>query len=142
VAQAALNAGNPVALTRLPPELADAAAALWEHALRLSQQTALVGDNAARVRERALADAREQIGRLMTELSADRTALRARDRRIVDLESQLDEQRREVEIVIARAIAKNRTLRTPIRRRPRPPKKKSVVKKKERGLPKRSQRRV
>src|SRR5271156_5535041 len=46
--QAALNAGNPVALSRLPPEFADAAAALWEQALRLSQQTAVTDHNAAR----------------------------------------------------------------------------------------------
>jgi Plasmid replication region DNA-binding N-term len=38
--QAALNAGNPVALTRLPPEFADASVELWERALRLSLQTA------------------------------------------------------------------------------------------------------
>jgi hypothetical protein len=34
--QAALNAGDPVALTRLPSELADAAVAQWEQALRLA----------------------------------------------------------------------------------------------------------
>src|ERR1700722_11321910 len=102
--QAALNAGNPVALTRLPPEFADAAVALWEQALRLSQQTALVEDNAARanlerlrrdtdqrihsiklrerewdlaarVRERALTDAREQVNLLLKELAADRAEL-------------------------------------------------------------------
>jgi hypothetical protein len=85
-----LNAGDPIALTRLPPELADAAVAQWEQALRLAQQTATYEDNAARahleqlrrdtelrshsvelrekewdlaarVRERALADAREQV---------------------------------------------------------------------------------
>ena len=38
--QAALNAGEPLALTRLPPEVAEAAVALWEKALRLSLQTA------------------------------------------------------------------------------------------------------
>lgn len=137
--QAALNAGNPVALTRLPTEFADAAAALWEQALRLSQQTALVDDNAARaelaqrrrdvdqrlrsmelrekewdmaarVRERALADAREQIGLLMAELSADRAVLRSRDARIADLETQLEEYRRQLATVIARAIAKNRAV--------------------------------
>jgi hypothetical protein len=48
--QAALSAGNPVALTRLPPELADAAVSLWEQALQLSQQTVTVDDNAARMR--------------------------------------------------------------------------------------------
>ena len=46
--QAALNAGDPIALTRLPPELADAAVAQWEQALRLAQQTAKVEDSAAR----------------------------------------------------------------------------------------------
>src|SRR5450755_1903950 len=48
--QAALNAGNPVALTRLPPEFADAAVELWERALRLSWQTATTDDNAARTK--------------------------------------------------------------------------------------------
>jgi hypothetical protein len=46
--QAALNAGDPIALTRLPPELADAAVAQWEQALRLAQQMAKVEDSAAR----------------------------------------------------------------------------------------------
>src|ERR1700722_5078432 len=135
--QAALNAGNPVALTRLPPEFADAAVALWEQALRLSQQTALVEDNAARanleqlrrdtdqrihsiklrekewdlaarVRERALTDAREQVNLLLKELAADRAELRTRDARIADLENQLEEQRRQLVAVIARAVSKNR----------------------------------
>lgn len=135
--QAALNAGNPVALTRLPTEFADAAAALWEQALRLSQQTALVDDNAARaelelrrrdidqrtrsmelrekewdmaarIRERALVDAREQVSLLMSELSADRATLRSRDRRIAYLESELDENRRHLSALVARAVAKNR----------------------------------
>ena len=52
--QAALNAGDPVALTRLPPELADAAVAQWEQALRLAQQTARQEDSAARVELREL----------------------------------------------------------------------------------------
>src|SRR6202012_4404918 len=46
--QAALNGGDPLALTRLPPELADAAVAQWEQALRLSQQTANYEGNLAR----------------------------------------------------------------------------------------------
>jgi len=135
--QAALNAGDPVALTRLPPELADAAVAQWEQALRLAQQTAKVEDNvarahldelrrdtdqrarsvelrekewdlAARVRERALADARDHVNVLMKELAIDRAELRAREARIVDLESQVEEHRRQLATVIARAIAKNR----------------------------------
>src|SRR5450631_1061604 len=105
--QAALNAGDPVALTRLPPELADAAVAQWEQALRLSQQTARVEDNtarayleqlrrdtdararsvelrekewdlAARVRERALADTREQVNLLLRQLAGATGELRAR----------------------------------------------------------------
>jgi hypothetical protein len=160
--QAALNAGDPVALTRMPPEVADAAAALWERALRLSQQTALIDDKAARarleqlrhdvdqrlrsmelrekewdmaarVRERALADAREQVGLLMTELSADRAAIRARDKRIADLDSQLEENRRQLAAVIARAIAKNRALATPARRRKATPESPRQMNPKKRG---------
>jgi hypothetical protein len=169
--QAALNAGNPVALTRLPPEFADAAVSLWEQALRLSQQTAVIDDNAARahleqlrrdidhrvrsmemrekewdmaarVRERALADAREQIGLLMKELAADRVALRAREVRIADLESQVEEHRRQLATVIARAIAKNRAVavKKPKRKiRPRP---KRRVMPKKRVPSKHSPRRV
>jgi hypothetical protein len=169
--QAALNAGNPVALTRLPPEFADAAVALWEQALRLSQQTAVIDDNAARahleqlrrdidhrvrsmemrekewdmaarVRERALADARDQIGLLMKELAADRVALRAREVRIADLESQVEEHRRQLATVIARAIAKNRAVavKKPKRKiRPRP---KRRVMPKKRVPSKHSPRRV
>ena len=137
--QAALNACDPIALTRLPPELADAAVAQWEQALRLAQQTAKVEDSAARahleqlrrdtdvrarsvelrekewdiaarVRERALADAREHVNLLLKELATDRVELRSRDTRIADLESQLEEHRRQLATVIARAIAKNRVL--------------------------------
>jgi hypothetical protein len=48
--QAALNAGDPLALSRIPPELADAAVAQSEQAPRLSQQTAKHDDNEARAR--------------------------------------------------------------------------------------------
>jgi hypothetical protein len=135
--QAALNAGDPLALSRLPPELADAAVAQWEQALRLSQQTAKYEDSqarlqleqlrretdvrvrsvelrekewdiAARVRERALTDAREQVNLLMKELALDRAELRARDARIADLENQIEEHRRQLVTVISRAVSKNR----------------------------------
>src|SRR5271156_783121 len=135
--QAALNAGDPLALSRLPPELADAAVAQWEQALRLSQQTAHYEGNqaraqleqlrretdvrvrsvelrekewdmAARVRERALGDAREQVNLLMKELALDRTELRSRDAHIAELENQLEEHRRQLVTVIARAVSKNR----------------------------------
>jgi len=135
--QAALNAGDPLALSRLPPELADAAVAQWEQALRLSQQSAKHDDNeararleqlrretdirvrsvelretewdmAARVRERALTEAREQVNLLMKELATERAELRARNALITDLEGQLEEHRRQLATVIQRAIDKNR----------------------------------
>jgi hypothetical protein len=137
--QAALNAGNPVALTRLPPEFADAAVELWEQALRLSLQTAKTDDNAARsnleelrrdtdtrarslelrekewdmaarVRERALVDTREQVNVLLKELSNATAEIRARDTRIADLESQLEDHRRQLVTVISRAVAKRRAV--------------------------------
>ena len=169
--QAALNAGNPVALTRLPPEFADAAVALWEQALRLSQQTALVEDNAARanleqlrrdtdqrihsiklrerewdlaarVRERALTDAREQVNLLLKELAADRAELRTREARILDLESQLEEHRRQLATVITSAIAKNRALTAKKSRRTLRAEPESRVSLKKRALLKPSGRRA
>jgi Plasmid replication region DNA-binding N-term len=140
--QAALNAGDPVALARLPPELAESAQAFWEQALRLAGQTAQHDDNAARakldelrrdtdvrarslelrekewdmaarVRERALTDAREHVNVLMKELVLNRAELRARDTRIADLESQVEDYRRQLATVIARAISKKRSGATP-----------------------------
>jgi hypothetical protein len=137
--QAALNAGNPVALTRLPPEFADAAVALWEQALRLSLQTAQQDDSAgraeleelrrdtgvrarslelrekewdmaARVRERALTDAREQVNMLLKELANTSTELRSNRVQIVDLQSQIEDYRRQLATVIARAVGRSRAL--------------------------------
>jgi hypothetical protein len=139
--QSALNVGDPLALTRLPPELADAAVAQWEQALRLAHQNAAHDDNAARahleqlrrdtaarahsvelrekewdmaarVRERALADTREQVNVLMQELAADRAELRFRDARIADLETQLEACRQHLTQLVARALARNRALKT------------------------------
>jgi chromosome segregation ATPase len=136
--QAALDAGNPVALTRLPPEFADAAVELWEQALRLSLQTAKVDENgarqrleelrqesnlklrslelrekewdmAARVRERALADAREQVMVLVGELAVTRAELRSRERRNVDLATQVEQLREQLANLIAKAVARHRS---------------------------------
>lgn len=135
--QAALNAGDPIALTRLPPELADAAVAQWEQALRLAQQTASYEDNAARahleqlrrdtevrarsvelrekewdlaarIRERALTETREHVNVLLKELALGSAELRARETRIADLEAQLEQSREQLATVIARAIVKHR----------------------------------
>src|SRR5450631_2085817 len=136
--QAALNAGDPIALTRLPPELADAAVAQWEQALRLAQQTASYEDNAARahleqlrrdtevrahsvelretewdmaarVRERALAETREHVNVLLKELALGSAEIRSRETRIADLEVQLEQLREQLATVIARAIVKHRS---------------------------------
>ena len=138
--QSALNAGDPVALTRLPPELADAAVAQWEQALRLAQQTARQEDSAARahlqelrrdtdvrvhslelrekewdlavrLRERALADTRDQVNLLIKELAIDRAELRSRDTRIADLETQIEAYRQQLARVVARAVTRNRALK-------------------------------
>ena len=146
--QAAINTGNPLALSHLPPELADAAVAQWEKALSLAQQTAQVDDSAARaqleqlrretarhahaiaqrekdwniaarVRERALVEAREQIHVLLTELAADRVELRSCKTRIADLESQNEGYRQQLALLVTRAVTRNRAMRT---RTPRPTK--------------------
>jgi hypothetical protein len=143
--QSALNAGNPVALTRLPPEFADAAVDLWERALRLSLQTAKTDDTAAharvqelkretdararslelrekewdmaaRVRERALTDTREQVNLLLKELGNATAEARTREIRIADLETHLETQRRQLVTVIASAVTKSRAASAPKRR--------------------------
>jgi hypothetical protein len=139
--QSALNGGDPLALTRLPPELADAAVAQWEQALQLAHQNATHDDNAARahleqlrrdtdarahsvelrekewdmaarVRERALADTRDQVNVLMQELAADRAELRFRDMRIADLEAQIEAYRQQLARVVTRTVTRNRALMT------------------------------
>jgi hypothetical protein len=136
--QAALNAGNPNALTRLPPDFATAAADLWEQALALAQQTAKSDDNAARERlkeiesenqlrahslelrekeweagarerERALADAREHLLLLSKSLGRDQATLQARDQRILDLEAQIEQYRQQIAGLIAGATTRHRT---------------------------------
>jgi Plasmid replication region DNA-binding N-term len=144
--QAALNAGNPVALSRLPPEFADSAVNLWEQALRLSLQTVKSDDNAARahldqlrrdtdfrvhsvelrekqwdmaarVRERALTEAREQVGVLVGELAATRAELRSRDLQNADLVAQIEHMHRQMAAVIAKAVVRHRSAP---RSRPKP----------------------
>jgi hypothetical protein len=60
---------------------------------------------AARIRERALADAREHVGPLLSELSAVRAALRLQKTHIGELEAEVQ----QLSGVIERAISKNRT---------------------------------
>ena len=58
-------------------------AAARAHSLELREKE---WDMAARIRERALADTRDQVNVLMQELAADRAELRFRDASIADLE--------------------------------------------------------
>jgi hypothetical protein len=62
-------------------------AALSDARARSVELRAKEWDTAARVRECALADAREHVNLLLQELATDRASLRARDARISDLES-------------------------------------------------------
>jgi Plasmid replication region DNA-binding N-term len=166
--QSALNGGDPLALTRLPPELADAAVAQWEQALRLAHQNATYDDNAARahleqlrrdtdararsvelrekewdlaarVRERALADTRDQVNLLMKELAIDRTELRFRDARIADLETHIEAYRQQLARVVARAVARNRASKSkkPAPRSPRRSASKTRIRAKKRSQSKR-----
>jgi chromosome segregation ATPase len=163
--QSALNGGDPLALTRLPPELADAAVAQWEQALRLAHQNAIYDDNAARthleqlrrdtdararsvelrekewdmaarVRERALADTRDQVNLLMKELATDRAEVRFRDARIADLETQIEAYRQQLARLVARAVARNRALKD---QKPAPRPRKSSASKTRIRAKKRSQ---
>jgi hypothetical protein len=129
--------GDPAALTRMPAEIADLADGLWQRALKLAGEAAKQNDNAARerlaqiqvenelraqsfalreaewdtaarVRERALADSREHLLLLTKTLGRDQATLRARDSRIADLESQIEDYRRQIATLIGGAVARNR----------------------------------
>ena len=64
-----------------------------------------------------------------TNLPADRATLKARESRIAELESQVEDYRRQLALVITRAVAKNRAL---VERKPR-----TVARPKPRAAPKR-----
>jgi hypothetical protein len=149
--------GDPASLARLPSDVADLADQLWQRALTLASQSAKREDNAARERleririenevraqsfalrekefetsarerERALSDSRAHLLSTLKMLESDRTALRAKDQRIADLEAQIEAYRGQLATVITRAVAKNRALarampRAALRSRLKPAKK-------------------
>jgi hypothetical protein len=156
--------GDPAALTRLPSEIIEAVEAIWQRALALAAQSAQRDDNAARERleqirienqvraqsfemrerasesaarerERALADSRDHLLSTLRMLESDRATLTAREARIVELEAQAEDYRRQLARVIARTVAKNRVLAvrepraTPQRRSKRPAKRRPSTKK-------------
>jgi hypothetical protein len=138
--------GDPAALTRLPIEIIEAVEAIWQNSLSLAAQSAKNDQNAARERleririennvraqsfelrerefetaarerERALADSRDHLLSTLRMLEADRATLKAREARIVDLEAQVEDYRKQLALVITRAVAKNRAL---VERKSRP----------------------
>ena len=70
------------------------------------------------MRERALADARDHVNILLTELATDRADLRARNARMADLETQLEAYRQQLALLVTRAVARNRALKA---KKPWPP---------------------
>ena len=150
--------GDPAALTRLPSEIVEAVETIWQRSLALAAQTAKNDHNAAgerlvririendvraqslemrerayetaaRERERALADSRDHLLSTLRMLESDRATLKARETRIAELESQVEDYRRQLALVITRAVAKNRAL---VERKPR-----SVARPKPKVSPKR-----
>jgi hypothetical protein len=136
--------GDPAALTRMPPDIADLADGMWQRALKLAGEAAKNDDNAARerlrrieiendirahsldlrekewdaaarARERALADARDHLVLVMKSLGREQATSEARDARIADLEGQIDQYRQQIASLIAAAIAKNHG--RPVRRK-------------------------
>ncbi len=101
-------------------------------------------DLAARVRERALTEARDQINVLLKELAADRAELRSREARIVDLEAQIEGYRQQLALVVTRAVARNRALRAnkPAPRSRKTPASKTRIRPKKRSQSKRPKRRA
>jgi Plasmid replication region DNA-binding N-term len=132
-------AGDPAALTRLPAEIVDLTDGIWQKALALASQAAKIDDNAARerlaqlqleneiraqsfgvrerdldiatrYREQALAEARAQVTSLLKELALDRETMRAQVARIIDLNAQVDDYRRQLALLVTRAVTRHRSL--------------------------------
>jgi hypothetical protein len=129
--------GDPVALTRMPAEIAALADGMWQRALKLSSEAATHDDNAARERlrqlevenevkqrsfelrereidtqarerERALADARDHLLSLSKALSREQMTNQAQAQRIADFEKEVAQYREQIGALIAGAIAEKR----------------------------------
>jgi hypothetical protein len=133
--------GDGAALTRMPPDLVDFADGMWQRAVKLAGGAAAQNDkaaherlarihranelaaqsieirekeneDAARARERALADSREHRLLLMKSLGREQATVRSEQARIADFEAQIEQYRRQLAKLIAGALAENR-VRTP-----------------------------
>jgi septal ring factor EnvC (AmiA/AmiB activator) len=109
-------------LARLPVEIVETVDTLWQRALALAAQAATHDDNAARERlaqiqlendlrsqslalrekeydtaarerERALTETRDQLRALLRMLERERATVRAKEKRIADLEKQMEDAR-------------------------------------------------
>jgi hypothetical protein len=126
--------GDPAALTRMPPEIAEIADGMWQRALKLASEAATHEDNAAgerlrqlqvendikqrsfelreheidtqaRERERALADARDHLLSLSKALSREQATNQAQERRIADLEAEVAQYRQQIGALVAAGTA-------------------------------------
>ena len=89
-------------------------------------------ETTARERERALADSRDHLLSTLRMLESDRATLKAREKRIVEFEAQVEDYRRQLALVITRAVTKNRVL---AERKARPvPRAKQKLKAKRRAV--------
>jgi hypothetical protein len=132
--------GDPVALSRLPAEVAELADGMWQRALTLAAQStgqqdtearARIGeqelrtelraesfylrerewDQVARERERALADARDQLLATMKSLTKEQARAHSLEIRMAALKSQSAEYRAQISALIASAITQHQTRR-------------------------------
>ncbi len=156
--------GDPAALTRMPPDIADLADGMWQRALKLAGEAAKNDDNAARARlaqiqlenelkkqsfelreseldaqarerERALADSREHLLLLMKNLSRSQAQLRASEVRVAELQTRVEQYRGQLAALVASAVAQNRA-----RKRPESDRSVSPVATRRRALTKRQAR--
>jgi hypothetical protein len=134
--------GDPAALSRMPPDIANLADGMWQRALKLAGEAAAHDDNAARERlkqiqleneikkhsfelrekemdtqarerERALADSRDHLLLLSKTLARDQALLAVRDTRIAELETQVEQYRQQLAALIASAVVQHRSRRKP-----------------------------
>jgi chromosome segregation ATPase len=70
-------------------------------------------DAQARERERALADLRDHLLLISKTLARDQALLSVRDTRIAELETQVEQYRRQLAALIASAVARHRSRRKP-----------------------------
>ena len=99
-------------------------------------------DERVRSRERALEESREQLLQLMSAVQRDQATIRARDRRIAALETDVANYRNQLKSVLARAVEKSRLLAEGKKRRktPKPAKPQRKIPKKHSRIPRTKRR--